>query len=162
MQVCVCVCVCPTVSYGTQKKKAFPCWESKPDPLVIHLMAEWLYWAVLVPLQWLYLKGGAAFIHYLYLCSSQAAPERSWNCRFSYGCHGKTWILGQLSTVHSPHRNSPKIMFMPTHLPNLSACDLFLQGCLRRRVFQTHLADLHNLKLRISKEINVIPPTMYV
>jgi hypothetical protein len=84
------ICVCPRASYGTQKRKTFPCWESKPDDLVIQLMAEWLYWAVLVPFQWMHLKGGATLIHYLDLCSSQAAPKRAWNlahCRLSYGHH---------------------------------------------------------------------------
>ena len=53
-------------------------------------------------------------------------------------------------------------IFWPAHLPNLLACDFFLHGYLKRRVFQTCSADLHNLKLRISREINVISPIMSV
>lgn len=40
----------------------------------------------------------------------------------------------------------------PAHSPSLLACDFFLRGYLKRRVFQPCSADLHNLKLRVSRE----------
>jgi hypothetical protein len=48
----------------------------------------------------------------------------------------------------------------PVLLPHLSACDSFLWGYLKMKIFQTCSADLHNLKQRISDEINAIPPAM--
>jgi hypothetical protein len=48
----------------------------------------------------------------------------------------------------------------PARSPDLSAGDFLLWGCLKRRVFQTRYADLHNFKLRISEERNAISPTM--
>jgi len=48
----------------------------------------------------------------------------------------------------------------PAHSHNLSACDFFLWGYFESKVFRTCLADLNNLKQRISEEINAISPAM--
>jgi hypothetical protein len=48
----------------------------------------------------------------------------------------------------------------PARSPDLSACDFFSWSYLKSKVIQVRPADLHNLKLRISDEINAIPPAM--
>jgi hypothetical protein len=48
----------------------------------------------------------------------------------------------------------------PARSVDLSACDFFPWGWLKSKVFQARPADLHNLKQRISDEINAIPPAM--
>jgi hypothetical protein len=45
----------------------------------------------------------------------------------------------------------------PGLLPDLSACDFVWWGYFKMKVFQTCSANLHNLKQRISDEINAIP-----
>jgi hypothetical protein len=48
----------------------------------------------------------------------------------------------------------------PARSPYLSACDFLPCGYLQSKVFQARPADLHNLKQRISDDINAIPPAM--
>jgi hypothetical protein len=48
----------------------------------------------------------------------------------------------------------------PARSPDLSACDFFLWGYLKSKVFQTRPAGLNKLKQRISEEINAISPAM--
>lgn len=50
-------------------------------------MAEWVYWAVLVPFQLMHLKGGAAFIHsfilLIYIVVRQ--PQREHETKLTVG-----------------------------------------------------------------------------
>lgn len=48
----------------------------------------------------------------------------------------------------------------PARSPDLTACDYFLWGCLKQRVFSTSPATLNALKLSITAEINRISPDL--
>jgi hypothetical protein len=48
----------------------------------------------------------------------------------------------------------------PARSPDLSACDFFLWGYLKSKVFPTRPADLNNLKQGIYEEINAISSAM--
>jgi hypothetical protein len=48
----------------------------------------------------------------------------------------------------------------PANSPDLSACDFFLWGYLKSRVFATHIPDLQTLKIRIQEEVKAIPHRM--
>jgi hypothetical protein len=45
----------------------------------------------------------------------------------------------------------------PARSPDLTACDLFLWGYLKSRVFATRIPDLETLRTRIREEVQAIP-----
>lgn len=50
----------------------------------------------------------------------------------------------------------------PARSPDLSACNFFLWGYLKSRVFVSRVPNLEILKRRISEEVKAIPPEMLV
>jgi hypothetical protein len=58
--------------------------------------------------------------------------------------------------IMSRYRDIP----WPARSPDLSACDFFLWGYLKSKIFATHISDLQKLKSRIQEEIKAIPHRM--